>query len=821
MEDIWNRALTDYKREFRDDLNLGWNIQTPEDLEKRLRASQLNFTSWRAKHGKLWRALTAIAIPISQVGQHASTAAQAAFPPASAAVSGLLALVTASQKVSESYDFIEQMFTKLEDVLGRWQIDMGHDLDPILQQKAQQILGIVFLIVARSRRLMKRRGRRLLTALVFGKDQETAGLVQELEELVVSEDRARTTLSLDKLKKILDKATNTETARIVEKLNSPSVDNNRRIFGEIREDKLVNSGTWLKKETLYQKWSQDDISLLMVLGGIKSGKSYIATGLVEELGQQRSPDTKTKPVSVGYFYFAQGHDLRSMLRVMAYQIQKTNLDYRHHVIDVFDQDEPSTANETWTQLFLDFWNTDNNPTAQAVLVIDGLSEASPEEIEMFAQKMVKPMISDPNVNIKLVILGRMSLEKDFDFLPAGGFVKVDFEKIHDDLEAYIDRELSKNKLLKNPRNRDAKAEFQAGILEHCAENFEGARLLLCRCKDKEKSQIRRILKTAPETLDGMIRSSFDQITQDEDFDTFMLKVLFTWLTYQKQLSRFGEVYNAISLATGEEYELFWQNIVGKLSSVIRWWGARVREWSGQVLAINEDPIETLDEDQGWSDQVAKTRISFSNTEIRDYVIRQSASSDIATTEADSSPWPWPIQQSECEMVKICFKTLQRADLLEAKNQHLMLYPLECIMLHLRTLELAAINYEDRLTIVQGLVWMLREENSFQVTAFAIIEFRKLRVFWQTWIETTENIHLVQTWLKWAIENNFDTELETVRWMRAACVSVRSFFAPMADFLRQAWLKGRYPPKSIDELSDETAAATFAPVFLSIYDNMVS
>lgn len=285
MEVVLEKALKNYRAKFGEDFDPHWNPRSEHDLEERLRSSNINFKSWRLKHERLWKSYWATAKPIISLGQLISQAVSIPCPPASVALGGLVSLITVCATVSETYDFVEQMLAKLEDIFSRWKLDTEHEINEILKQKMQQIMLVILGIIARSRILIKQsRVKRYFASLVFGKDEETADLVEQLETLLLSEDRAKITFSLNILNSLWEKALQSENADLVHQLlRSPVFEPNARSFCEQSEERLHETGHWLREHPLYCRWRSNEYPMLLVLGGPGTGKSFLATGVVEEM----------------------------------------------------------------------------------------------------------------------------------------------------------------------------------------------------------------------------------------------------------------------------------------------------------------------------------------------------------------------------------------------------------------------------------------------------------------------------------------------------------------------------------------------------------
>lgn len=418
--------------------------------------------------------------------------------------------------------------------------------------------------------------------------------------------------------------------------------------------------------------------------------------------------------SIGYFYVHKDQDLAIMLKTMAYQIQASNSAYREHVVQALGQTGLYTAKQIWRKLFLDFWNDKSSLHSRVILVIDGLDMASAEEIDNFAHEMVRSITKKPDHNIQLAIFGLGKLWADFDFIVQGGHIKIE-DHNRTDLSVYVDRELGKVKVLRKAREEE-RTQYRKKILD-CADGVcEWARLFLAKCKNQEKGRILKMLDNPPRGLDDMIEVCLDQVFEDEDIEAETLRSVLTWLTYSKRFLRFGELYKIVCIETAEEHELLWDTIVSKLSSLVRWTSPRARR---DDLYLDDGSLEVLDEATGWSKELSKTLVMFSNTRIKEYVIYVSALEPRSVVHGDRLP-PFP-KIADCMIVKTCLKIMQDQQVRHLGFEFLAAYPARFMVRHLQAVDLQAVSKEDKAEILTGLIWLFHNEDGHQFLAIDAVK----------------------------------------------------------------------------------------------------
>src|SRR5262245_52314933 len=117
FDDLWAKAWKDYLkatgRTPEESATLK-TLKTPEDLYQQIEKSQRKFGDFRVKHSRVFKALSTTVRPFAFLSTVASTALSVTpCAPASAILGAVGFLISAADGVSEAYDWIEELFTKL------------------------------------------------------------------------------------------------------------------------------------------------------------------------------------------------------------------------------------------------------------------------------------------------------------------------------------------------------------------------------------------------------------------------------------------------------------------------------------------------------------------------------------------------------------------------------------------------------------------------------------------------------------------------------------------------------------------------------------
>jgi hypothetical protein len=356
-------------------------------------------------------------------------------------------------------------------------------------------------------------------------------------------------------------------------------------FSLYRRSLLKGSGAWLQNEPLFDTWIGQRAPILWVFGGPGAGKSYLSTWAILrliELHDQR-PD-HADGVSVSYFYIKENKEIlrdpNIILKTLAWQITLVDRMFRKHAASVCKSPRATvTAEDTWENLFLAFYQSDRARDRHAVLVLDGLDEASPAArmtLLGFLRNAVAVGRTDTRVRIQFAVFGRATLRGDMHFRREEKYIEVSSVKNRNDIDSYIQKRLADVELLKELRKVKPNGPQEANktgrrikkkVLDGADGVFLWAQLLLDQIIKKDLTQIEKILANPPPNLDEMIFAVFDRLAKDQDMDHETVRRMLEWVAYARRPLLFGEIDLVLSLPSRRPNFLLWTSLQGRFASI--------------------------------------------------------------------------------------------------------------------------------------------------------------------------------------------------------------------------------------------------------------
>ena len=375
-------------------------------------------------------------------------------------------------------------------------------------------------------------------------------------------------------------------------LDSPAVERVLELFAEFRKRLLTGTGTWLGKETLFNSWSEQDVPILWIFGGPGSGKSHLSTWVINHLEKLYAQDQGIPNVAVAFFYVrdneAQLRDANTILKSLAWQIAHVDPAFKKHAAQVCKfKKRIISPEETWKNLFLDFYRPARSGNRSAILVIDGLDEAPKSARTTVLGLCQDLLVQDSNglgPRIQIAIIGRITLKGDMEFEREESVIEVSPEKNKDDIERYIDKRLSELELIKKLEQLDksqaqklpkqqaklmaptVRRKLKDKILSSANGIFLWAQLLMDQIRGKEAHEIEKILNSPPQSLEEMFRHIFERLAAEED-DLHTIRRLLSWMAYARRPLYFGEIDLILSLPSRLPNLLLWDAFRGKFASI--------------------------------------------------------------------------------------------------------------------------------------------------------------------------------------------------------------------------------------------------------------
>lgn len=337
---------------------------------------------------------------------------------------------------------------------------------------------------------------RLVVALTYEKATDAARLGAETKEAVkmVEEDVKQLSLAVQESAKLQ------ADARLVENLQHTlktiAIASTEDWYSWFRRKWLQGSGSWLQNEEFFGCWMQHRAPILWIFGGPGSGKTMLSTWLISLLHDQFETDSKKHTgTSIGYFFIKENvEDLRNpnnIFKTMAWQIQQTDVGFRNHAARACEFDHKVVrAEDTWENLFLEYYQGPLGDGRRAVLVIDGLDEASIDvqrRILHLMKDYVSRVRSGMPHRIQFAVFGRSTLRPELKRAKLDReekIIEVSPSKNHQDMSNYITNRVKELDIVKAMRRKapggpEKAKKFARGIRRKVLDGAGGVFLWVC------------------------------------------------------------------------------------------------------------------------------------------------------------------------------------------------------------------------------------------------------------------------------------------------------------------------------------------------------
>ncbi|KAI1274586.1 hypothetical protein F5Y07DRAFT_211773 [Xylaria sp. FL0933] len=640
LRPFWAEAKRAYELECEHPIDLGSGAGEPKTVDQLLELIESrgsHFGSFREKHSRLWSKLQRFSEPIVAVGTvtgEVFDSLDGIGGPVGAILKGITHLVSAAEHVTSAYDWIETVFSELQNFSDRLRSHVRTTITSAMRRIIIAILAFILRIIGRSELIIKRgRVREYLRVAFIGKDQKTKELLDELNKVIVNEGRLTLALTHEKTEQARDLAAKSvevgqqtsgkvdnvqedvktlqgltrDNVTAVQELKAQQIDqhlleNMHHIlkttavtqtddwYSLFKRNLLEGSGEWLQKEEFFDVWMQHQAPILWVFGGPGAGKTMLSTWLITMLNKQFEAKSEIGlGTHVGYFFVKENvEDLRNpniLFKTMAWQIQQTDSLFRRHAATVCGFNRKTAgAEDTWENLFLDFYQGYQGQDRRAILIIDGLDEA-----EVHTQRRILRMMKDyvsriragQPARIQFAVFGRLTLRSELERIHLDReekIIEVSSIKNHEDMDNYITNRVKNLTIVRMMRSRkpdgpkEAK-KFARGVrqkvLDGAAGVFLWAQLLLDQMEGKDDRQIHQVLANPPENLYDMIYSVFNRISQDEEVDKSTVNRLLAWVAFAKRPLSFGELDVILRSDFDATNWFLWDHLRGKFASTFR------------------------------------------------------------------------------------------------------------------------------------------------------------------------------------------------------------------------------------------------------------
>ena len=663
----------------------------------------------------------------------------------------------------------------------------------------------------------------------LGKDEKTKALVEDLNKLFGSEQHyvlavtyattQRTEKQVESMATKVDELKEQEvSARAEDQIQrmlciNSAADDVEEIFSRNKRTLVKGTGVWLQNETLFQSWVERRAFLLWIFGGPGAGKSYLSTWIAKQIQSKR--ETEHDMACVAYFFVRENNQVlreaNSILKTLAWQLIDQDPQFKMHAANISKKRSLTiTAEDTWENLFLEYYTGAEHKPRFASVIIDGLDEATPttrRTLLGFMKDLGSTSRSRGPLAIQFAVVGRTSLRNDVEItrFEKSYYIEVSKEKNKEDIDSYLCKRLEEVQVLHAIRKRHgAKRANKDGIrlkgkiLEGADGVFLWAKLLIDTIAPKDQEQIDTILKNPPADLDDMICSVFERLARDNELDHALCRKMLLLCGYARRPLSFGELNLFLSLPGRKPNWLLWKHIHGKLSSVFecRYPPGYNPENDGDPHDIEnesksangdepsdneefdfsggfadsdseEEGSVTDDSESGqregvWSlhrettnemiqhlpEGQLKTEITFCHTRIKDYIFREGSS------WLSEKPHCVVIPNSESVQIQLlltCLDAFRLEFALDRDKKHLVDYPLRHLAFHIKHADKSKATDQEFARIIEGLYWLFGTECGAENFIYANCAHDKwhgtFNEFYQTWVAGPENLAQVQSWFR--------------------------------------------------------------------------
>ncbi|KAF3083390.1 hypothetical protein TWF102_009153 [Orbilia oligospora] len=627
---LWEGAFEMYRKETGRDLRNDDRLRklgSVDDLMENLDRSADNFSEFRRKREKFRHNFMKVLGPVIGITNFIKDLLPGTpgvvASPILAAVSYL---VEVGGKVSQAYDYIEGVFSELEEFSSRLEDYMAGGFDKRLEGKITAILTFFIKVIGKSEKLiLKGRFRFYLDKAFLGADEATKGMVDELNRLIKTEQQKVVSSTYASVKIIQrdmvanhnalqegieaaeegirkdiaaagedikgdianyykESVSRADEQKLEETLKVPILSRTIELYGEFKRRLVSGTGAWLRKEAAYTAWFAGETSLLFIIGEPGSGKTHLATSIINEV-QERFSHNKdggsgvTGPIPTAFFFIRESDtqllNVNEMLKALAYQIIESDSLFRRHAIEVCKSSwNTMTAEDTWKNLFQRYYQ-EIATDASVVIILDGLDEA-PKADQQIIANILKPSSADSEPQdrgIQFVVLGRPTIRNSIPSKAENSIIKISRDQNRDDVERYIDTMLSQVVVLeKLKRFNRAAAELEtANLRVKISQQSEGvflwAQLLLDHIKSMDLDGIKNALSNPPKNVTAMINGLLERLAAEEAEDLESFRKMLAWVACSRRPLFFGELLLVMCLPSKLPRLLLWESLNNKFSTM--------------------------------------------------------------------------------------------------------------------------------------------------------------------------------------------------------------------------------------------------------------
>jgi hypothetical protein len=589
-------------------------ITTLDELRKTLLSHEGGFESFRAEHKGVADKLTVYFSPLVPLLDLAGKAIGATpYAPVAVAFGAVAHLFKASTTVSKSYDSVEELFEEIKNITTRLQSYEGDATEESLRARVTTILAYILEIVGKAEKLVKRGRFKQWARSVFIQDDEIGEALMKLRRFVDGELGLVTALTYARVGETRDDVRAVaealdEVKLGVESSNQALADAKQAALSRADEDLLkaslapqtftavlskhsnnlssraADTGDWLHVESSFQAWLRNEFPVFWVLGKRGVGKTFLATRAYELLKA-----TQQHSVSIAYFdekkSALQSSD--DILRSAVAQLGQHNAPLRSHAIEVFRRGHCAfDARSFWSNVVLDFFcqlNTGPSSSGSAILVIDGVDEASRQERSTLFSclaELVKVTSAAQTCRLKVIIFTRPDVFGDPGFHDHGIYtqetsIDVTSEKNSSDIDLYLKQAIAKHDFLNDLKKmrklalcgRLARAIYQS-ISTRAQGMFQWVSLVFDQIRDlRSPESIVKALEDSPPELNAMLHHTLQKLATDKPANQAYLHDILLWILDEGWDVTMADLFVLLRLTLKESFYMLEFDLRWKFSSL--------------------------------------------------------------------------------------------------------------------------------------------------------------------------------------------------------------------------------------------------------------
>ncbi|OQV10796.1 NACHT domain-containing protein [Cladophialophora immunda] len=556
LKQLWEEAVAEYaSRSKRGTISEKWktSVKTDFDLDKLIEQHESDFSRFRNSRGKFWGLFMSTMRQLQKLGRVAQAAIDLTpSAPASVIVEAGLFLINSASAVADTYDSLEGLFKRIRDITDRLDEYLTGNIDRKLRKVVIKLLCSLLDVFCEAEAAIGRgRGKEMMRRVV-GKANKIQTALDQLDEMVRAEVALVTAKTYATTQRIDERAEADRDRELLRETLCADIARDNEAFGkDVESSRLKQSGYWLLKEKLYDKWVRMEFPVLSILGKPGTGKTYLASRVISHLQQSDGIAT--------YFYIREGmnthHTPEVILKTIAYQITRLDDAYHKLAVAICRSDKSLLSQDSiWKSLLLKPFEVDTS--RPLFIVIDGVDEATPRNQELLV-KMARNLSDLRSSNrsnlpaIQLLLLGRPDLDYNISNAWRGEgsrpkIIHVEPSLSKADIEIFIKKAVKEDIPLLHRMPQGRANRLRIHIIKSLGDSADGmfmlAKLMVAEIKDMNKPElIREALAKPPQGLDDMFKRVITRLTVMGGFDKKDLNELIMWVACAKRDLLLGEL----------------------------------------------------------------------------------------------------------------------------------------------------------------------------------------------------------------------------------------------------------------------------------------